>query len=310
MPKFIYFFIPSIFIVLLLAAISNKYQLTPRTVPSTTSPTPIPETTWQTYVNEKYSFEFQYPKNEYQINPDDNRTLKKIDYPYAENSVGPQVTIDVLISNDSELKIVKKEVDSCEVGMGCKLLPIAIKGSNTFTNFTGPSYVVEGDYYIKKTPDNKHYVQFVFLNFDNNTRDQILSTFKFLPTPTSTTSTKDVFHLNSKTVKVGNIKKVYQKNNQPYFDIDYVEWIDDDSAPNGYRIENGGNQLTRTFKLPLETEINCLDIHDVALLSKIDVAEFNKTISYDSDVCFNTNLFKIDFDQAGQVNWLMQVYTP
>ncbi|MFA6519140.1 MAG: hypothetical protein WCV93_05875 [Candidatus Shapirobacteria bacterium] len=65
MPKFIFLFIPAIFIVLLLASISSKYQLIPKTTPIPVLPTPTstPITSWKTYENQQYSFEIRYPDN-------------------------------------------------------------------------------------------------------------------------------------------------------------------------------------------------------------------------------------------------------
>jgi|GEM_PF-6642430 len=59
--------------------------------------------------------------------------------------------------------------------------------------------------------------------------DQILSTFKF-------TQTQNVDSKNTK--KIGYIKSIKPNYDNYALDIDYVEWINDNNAPNGYRINN------------------------------------------------------------------------
>ncbi|HBD02110.1 MAG: hypothetical protein UX38_C0002G0098 [Microgenomates group bacterium GW2011_GWC1_46_16] len=67
--------------------------------------------------------------------------------------------------------------------------------------------------------------------------DQILSTFKFTQTQ----------NLDSNiTKKIGYIKSIKPNYDNYALDIDYVEWINDNNAPNGYRINN---PITTTEKL-------------------------------------------------------------
>ena len=43
--------------------------------------------------------------------------------------------------------------------------------------------------------------------------------------------------------QIGYINKAYYKNKKTYIDIDYVEWVDDDSSPNGFTVRNNDSSF-------------------------------------------------------------------
>lgn|GEM_PF-2958754 len=157
----------------------NNSKRSPLTTTTETTPSSDPTVGWKTYTDVNNSFEFKYPPTNYQVDPYNSYIIEAIDYPYKGSSAGPRLKITYLPTTQTEIEIANKLISSCEEGMGCTKSSSVTFGNNTFTNFLGPGYVVENQYFIRLRPDGKSYIQFVFMAFEKDIRDQILSTFKF-----------------------------------------------------------------------------------------------------------------------------------
>lgn len=191
MSKSIFLFIPAIFIVLLLAAISSKYQLTPKPIPVQISPTPVSETTWQTYRNDQYGFEFQYPSN---LKIVDKGNYLEVGYNYvyfpSSDTLFSRVTLNTLKDSASQ------QQESCK--------DFFTPDTTVYHNENGTSYykVCDG-YELFSVSNPSHHVQLKF----QTTADQILSTFKFTDvTPTTNISKNKLLNTSGwQSIKYKNI---------------------------------------------------------------------------------------------------------
>ena len=114
------------------------------------------------------------------------------------------------------------------------------------------------------------------------------------------------------TQELGYIKKAHVKNNQQYIDIDYVEWINDPSAPNGFRISNQ-NTLMRTLKVSSVAKVYLLDWTDKGMIvPQINFDEFIRVVKGTS-ANYNlgpNQLFDIELDKNSLVTKISLRYTP
>jgi len=85
--------------------------------------------------------------------------------------------------------------------------------------------------------------------------------------------------------------------------------VDKSCLPNGYYIQNNNSQL-RTLEISTTAQIYCLNIANAANTVLLNPSEVEKVISATYKSCFWGDLFRIDFDKSGKINWMIQVYTP
>lgn len=169
----------SIAFVILLMSLSPTIpiQNQPQPLPTLT-PTPI-ETTWQTYRNEKYGFEFQYPTNVL-INTDLSSDSRTKDF-----------MASVKFNDGSYLLVVSSEPEwPCGNESSYSIKPTIIDiNQNKFTYYSISAGVCAGlDTIIYKSETKKpiYFVTYGPSNeetkstYESNIR-KILSTFKFLP---------------------------------------------------------------------------------------------------------------------------------
>lgn len=113
--------------------------------------------------------------------------------------------------------------------------------------------------------------------------------------------------------ELGYIKKAYDKDNQQYIDIDYIDWIEDPSAPNGFKLSNV-NPVIRTLKVSPSAKIYLIDWTDGGMI--VPQISFSELVSVINGTSANYNLgpgnqlFDIDFDKNSLVTKISLRYTP
>ncbi|MBU1118197.1 hypothetical protein KKD37_04525 [Patescibacteria group bacterium] len=121
------------------------------------------------------------------------------------------------------------------------------------------------------------------------------------PAPTPDLSSKNPAPVENK--QVAYIKKVYSKNQNNFIDIDFIEWVDDRSAPNGFSIINNSSDI-RTLQISDTVSIFLIDPDtDDFSLSEVSFNEFSKVSKY-------SNPFWILRDNSGLVTEIKEQYTP
>jgi hypothetical protein len=192
MSKSIFLFIPAIFIVLLLTAISGKYQLVPKSIdlqpvytepasptPTPVTPTPVPPE-WVEITNQEKRFSFNAPRSwnfdgTVLRNYTDDQAKPKMGFP--ENSI----KCDFVVPSDSSIKIIN------QIQVSSRHELSIVRGTIYYSDFNrnGPGF---GDSIVYQISNNSgrtsQLLCFAFAESLSSTVDQILSTFKFLPTST------------------------------------------------------------------------------------------------------------------------------
>ncbi len=115
------------------------------------------------------------------------------------------------------------------------------------------------------------------------------------------------------TKQIGFIKKAYYQNNKNFIDIDYIEWIDDNTAPNGFRIKNS-NPLIRSFEVLTSSPIYLIDFtNDGKISPKISFTDFidvlkgtNPNYNFGPD----SPPFWVTINASNQVIEIKEQYTP
>lgn len=114
------------------------------------------------------------------------------------------------------------------------------------------------------------------------------------------------------TQKVVYLKSAYANSNKRYIDADYIEWIEDPSAPNGYVVNNNSQQIHSLLVSP-NVKITLLDWTDSGMYApSINFEELTRVVKGSSA---NYNLgpnqpFDITLDKDNLVTSIRLRYTP
>lgn len=279
-------------------------------------------TTWKTYKNTEHGFEFKYPSNLHILKKNSQNeyyitSLTSSDLKYTKSSLNTDI-----VSMGTEYKIFfdNKKCNVWSDNFG--IYGYGIFNKNTVDSFpANVSYDGMSDTTYRLNIDTDLGCVSLIGEYGQNTIDkskiefdQIISTFKIVHTVTPTTvinqSTSLVpsnTHAPSVTItnQIGDIKKAYLKNNNNYIDIDYIQWIDDNSAPNGFIIIND-NPLLRTFEVTKSAPISLIDLTGSEIThQKSSFDNFMSVINKN-----NSGLFWITLNSANQVIEINEQYVP
>lgn len=260
-------------------------QPTNSPIPTTT---PDPTADWETYTNTTYGFSFKYPKilsgteagvaapytgisKDIQSFSDPSTILPNSDASFDGFSL--YVVTDPLAANfEDYLSKEKAAMDDS---------PMPFMAGATRENFeNGVSYTKDHmSYYYLPSENNEIIVVFAYVQQNSlfkTTFKEILSTFKF-------TEDKNII-----TKKIGYIKLIDNSK----LAIDYIDWKNDPSAPNRFKIENPDQSLT-TLNLSSNVQVSIIsNVHGLTnnsptlqeFINLINQNEGLKTAPYNIDV--------------------------
>jgi hypothetical protein len=327
-------------IVLSLKVINLPPNNTDQNLINTPTSAPSPSLAkWQTYTDEKWGFSFNYPTT-WKINKNDSGTVTiAFDKLYAEIFFDPtnkyQITqpINKWLEQEnlkiSKIKNPKAPLRAHSLVNDNDMFPSdlgVVVTDNDWFNAFGFNYFipVKNTVYTISTSYNNSLTEKEIGEIESDIK-QILTTFKVIGSNTISTPSLDASlstnnditfsqiktlpHSNSSSAQLGYLNKVYEKDNKYFIEIDYIDWIDDNNAPNGFRISNQNSQI-RTFELSLTPTLTCLNPADLSINLEMNPDQLIKLIEKKDGFCWDTNLFRIDFDNTGKVSWMTQVYTP
>ncbi len=214
--------------------VSQSIFPTPKTVSSISIP-PDKTVGWKTYVNNQYGFSFKNPIQLEEINIDGSVTASNKTY------LTKQLTTDVvvrIIYGWTEEKINPFNTRGT-------LSKQTINGIKWYLSFT--KNVNEPDCYTNRsqtlTSDRKNTIEISIYKCPSNDNDinelnLILWTFKFIDNSDKIVTGKKLSYIRS--IDFNTIS------------VDLIEMINDNSQPNGYRIDNPSN---KTIDIPVEQNV-------------------------------------------------------
>lgn len=107
--------------------------------------------------------------------------------------------------------------------------------------------------------------------------------------------------------KMGFIKKAYINDNQKFIDVDFVIWVNDPSAPNGYRISNT-DQQTQTLEVSETTPVVLMNRDYPVKRTVVSFDEFIKILNDKSDLNGSSSFFITS--RGNKVVGIQARYTP
>lgn len=249
---------------------------------------------FKTYKNDEYGFEFQYPSylNIVHHTSDNPKYLFTLSSPKIKYTKSPLATDIVSLGTEYRLFFDNEKCDAwndnfAHYGFGL-FQKTFIDSNRANVTYDGPSQ----NTYLTNIELNQGCLSIYgeygvdAIDSSRSEYDLILSTFKF----------------NKK--QIGYIKNAYF-NNLFYIDIDYIEWIEDNSAPNGFRIKNDNPQI-RTFEVIESAPISLIDLTGPEItLQKVTfddlISNLKKT---------NYSPFWISLNSSNQVIEIKEQYVP
>ncbi len=207
-------------------------------------PSPTPDSTagWKTYINTRFNFSFKYPSDltyiydqsdQYVENGISNAMIliQNFDGSQPRTETGNDFQIVVYIANKSGLfNLEDPQGEQTET---------TINGIDVIKSFTTQKGVLVPTVFFQTSPNK---VAFQLSNpKSTNTAwfDQIISTFTLLDSPNALLDSK----------KIGYVKSITPKGGTYQIQIDFIDFIQDQTTPNGYRIDNPSMEIVT---LPME----------------------------------------------------------
>jgi len=222
----------------------------PQSTPEEVIPTPIatedPTANWETVTDGANGYEFKIPIG-WQSYPGRKGTDR-----FVSRLEGWSVLIN------EQTKIIQTSINiekcyppNCDVEIGKN--PISgtkpnFKDSIKFANYkaTKETYISDDSPWESKKSyrlvvEKNNGIYIIDWQDFSPIFDQILSTFKFVDQATDKTI--------SENKKIGYIKSITPNHDNYLLEVDYIDFLQDNTAPNGYRIENPSKE---TVKLPTD----------------------------------------------------------
>jgi hypothetical protein len=265
-----------------------------------------PTADWKIYTNDKYGFTFKYPNDwEYQENYSKTQntidylqiTLAKSEYFNPIPKGNPLIMLSLIETTDqNKLSIYQ----NTEIVKTIVIGEITAEERKHMTPTVDSKYVTFINNDISYEIESQMHTQSIE---HQEVFDQILSTFKFT----------DYSNQNENDRVIGRINKAYYNNNIPYIDVDLIEWINDDSAPNGFRIENE-SPLVKSFEVLSTAPIYLIDFTDAVMSNSL--VDFDELINASNNTSPNYSFgpgippFWIYLNNQDQVYKIEQQYTP
>jgi len=234
-------------------------QPSPTPVVQQPSPSPDPTADWETYKTDIISF--KYP-TDWQLDNNSRRIT----------NINPKIDFWIYGNNDSMMnECMKLTSTTTRDNLMIKKYSRVITGEFCSSSDTTPREIwitkAEGDGFAPGIIYN--YISTEDIEAEK-IFDQILSTFKFIDSPTKDKE------------KIGYIKSITSNK----LTIDYINFIDDNTAPNGYRIDNSITDLTeldlaKDVIIIMQTYSHASD-GNFNYNQKISLSEFMSIFSSDS----------------------------
>ena len=113
--------------------------------------------------------------------------------------------------------------------------------------------------------------------------------------------------------QIGYIENAYTIDGKNYIDIDYIQWQDDNSAPNDYRIANDNSEI-RTFEVINEAPIYLVEFTPTGVVTP--TVSFDELIEVINNSSPNYHLgsasgpFWVNLNSLNQVTKITEQYIP
>lgn len=214
---------------------SKSYLLLETSIPTNNSPIPTvdPTANWKTYTEDReLKFTLKYPEN-WKIDKKDGMYGEK-NASFLDNQTSGSGSLSLQWNSQPVEPLCKSSGESIEI--------VQINGKSiNMCHAIGSPQEPEG-YFYNGTASGINY-SIVTANSTEaykNTIFQILSTLKFTENPTASQNFKKMAYI--KTISApGELGGNYNMQ------VDYINFVNDSSQPNGYRIDNPSNQLTTLY---------------------------------------------------------------
>lgn len=198
-------------------------------------PSADPTANWKTYKNFQYLYQLQYPDNTFLITVDESKTR-------LFQAMGYSFEVEVEQSTNTLENWLKEKQKN-----GSYFEPDWIVTKSNFQNFPAIFLQSQGmmqatmNIYVVKNKNNIYKIAYSKEKADQEVSNQILSTFKF---------TENQLAAAQKQKRFGYIKSITGGRDNYLISFDPAEFIEDNSQPNGYRINNLDSQA-----IELQTDV-------------------------------------------------------